>query len=324
MHEAFFVQADQADRLAAVAGTAGATDAVHIVFADVRDFVVHHVRQLVDVDAARGNVGRDQHPDVAAFEAGQGLRPRGLALVAVQCQRLDAVFGQMLGDIVGAEFCAGEHQHLAPVVRVDDMGEQRFLFAAADRVNRLRDALHRGVARRDLNALGIFQQAVGQVANFVAECRAEQQRLFLLGHHGQHFFDVVDKAHVQHAIRFVEDQNLHLAQVQRALAGVIQQAAGRGHQDVNAAAQFFDLRAHADATKHHHGTEFQVFAVNAHAFLDLGGEFAGRRHDQAAHGVDTAFVFRRRLGGQALQHGQHEGRCFAGAGLGAAEQVNAG
>ena len=187
----------------------------------------------------------------------------------------------------------------------------------------LRDALHRGVARRHLDVQRVAQQAVGQVADLVAEGGGKQQRLLLLGHQGQHLLDVMDEAHVQHAVGFVEHQDLHLAQVQRALAGVVQQAAGGGHQDVDAAAQFFNLRAHADTAEHHHGGEFEVFAVEANAFLDLGGEFARRGHDQGAHGIDAALVFQGWLGGQALQHGQHEGRGFAGAGLGAAEQVAA-
>ena len=43
------------------AGAAGAADAVHVVLGHVRQLEVDDVRQLVDVDAARGDVGRDQH-----------------------------------------------------------------------------------------------------------------------------------------------------------------------------------------------------------------------------------------------------------------------
>ena len=175
LHEAFFVQAHQADGLAAVAGAARAANAVNVVFTDVRDFVVDDVRQLVDVDAACGNVSRHQRTDVAVFKALQGLGAGGLALVAVQGHRGNPGFGQMLGHVVGAEFGAREHQHLAPVVLVDDVREQRFFLAATDRVNGLGDALHRGVARRDLDRLGVFEQAVGQFADFVAEGGAEQQ-----------------------------------------------------------------------------------------------------------------------------------------------------
>ena len=68
----------------------------------------------------------------------------------------------------------------------------------------------------------------------------------------------------------------------------IQQAAGGGHQDVDAAAQRVDLRLHADAAEHHHAGELEVLAVGANAFLDLGREFAGGGQDQRAD-ADAAF-----------------------------------
>ena len=54
--------ADEADGDAARAGAAGATDAMHVVDRRARQVVVHDGGQLDDVDAARGDVGRDQAP----------------------------------------------------------------------------------------------------------------------------------------------------------------------------------------------------------------------------------------------------------------------
>ena len=217
LHETFLIQADQAEGFAAVAGAAGAADPVHIVFADVRDFVVHHVRQLVDVDAAGRDVGRDQRADVAVLETGQRLGPGALALVAVQRHRLDPVLGQEFGDVVGTKLGACEHQHLAPVVLLDDVRQQLLFLAAADRKDLLGDALHRGVARRDLDALRIAQQGVGQVADLVAESGGEQQTLLFAGHQRQDLPHVGQEAHVQHPVCFVQDQHLHGRQVQEAL-----------------------------------------------------------------------------------------------------------
>ena len=83
LHEAFFVQTHQADRLAFGTSSASAANAVHIVFADVGDVVVHHMRQVVDVNAAGGNVGGYQGAHFTTFEVSQRLCACGLALVAV-------------------------------------------------------------------------------------------------------------------------------------------------------------------------------------------------------------------------------------------------
>jgi len=56
----------------------------------------------------------------------------------------------------------------------------------------------------------------------------------------------------------------------------------------------------------------------------LGGEFTGGGQHQGAHAVDAKFVFFAAAHGELVQHGQREGRCLAGAGLGACQQVVSG
>ena len=89
--KAFFVQAHQAHRLAFFASAAGAANAVHIVFTHIRNFIVHHMRQIVNINTACCNISSYQCPDFARFEAGQRLRARALALVAMQCHGANAV-----------------------------------------------------------------------------------------------------------------------------------------------------------------------------------------------------------------------------------------
>ena len=66
--QAVFIDAYQRHGLAFVAGAAGAADAVYIVFGDVGQFEVHYVRQLIDVQSARGDVSGDQHAHDALLE----------------------------------------------------------------------------------------------------------------------------------------------------------------------------------------------------------------------------------------------------------------
>src|SRR5450830_2153871 len=109
------IHADQRHGFALGASTARAADTVHIVFWNVRQVVVHHVWQLIDVNTARSDVGGDQHLQGAILEFGQRARAGRLALVAVNCQRADTVraqFDQFIGAVLGA----GKYQHLRPVV----------------------------------------------------------------------------------------------------------------------------------------------------------------------------------------------------------------
>ena len=66
---------------------------------------------------------------------------------------------------------------------------------------------------------------------------------------GDDLADVVDEAHVEHAVGFVEHQHLDAAQVDVALVHQVEQPAGRGDEDVDAAAQRVDLRVLPDAAE---------------------------------------------------------------------------
>ncbi|MNC86857.1 hypothetical protein D3C83_25430 [compost metagenome] len=61
---------------------------------------------------------------------------------------------------------------------------------------------------------------------------------------------------------------------------VIEQPAGGGDENIDAAPQRLDLRIDADAAIDERRPQWKVLAVDAHALLDLRREFAGRREDQ--------------------------------------------
>ena len=62
---------------------------------------------------------------------------------------------------------------------------------------------------------------------------------------------VVDEAHVEHAIGFVEHEDLDAVEIDVALLHEVEQAAGRGDEDVDAAAQRLRPAALADAAEDH-------------------------------------------------------------------------
>src|SRR5688500_11022908 len=71
------LRGDEADRVADGEGAAGAADAMDVIFGVHREIVIHHVRNAVDVDAARGDVGGDED----AHSAGLEVLERAQALV---------------------------------------------------------------------------------------------------------------------------------------------------------------------------------------------------------------------------------------------------
>ena len=89
--------------------------------------------------------------------------------------------------------------------------------------------------------------------------------------------------------------DLQVGEVDVPLFHQVDQAAGRGHHDVDAAAQRLDLRAFADAAENGRIAQRQVASVGADVLFDLHDQLARRRHDQRAHAA------RRRRGAAAAR-----------------------
>ena len=86
----------------------GAADAVDVVLRLVGQVVVDDVGDAGHVDAARDDVGGDQHPDLAVAEGVERALAGVLRLVAVDRLGGDAVLGEVLRHPVGAVLGAGE------------------------------------------------------------------------------------------------------------------------------------------------------------------------------------------------------------------------
>ena len=78
-----FISADQLNRFA------GTTDAVNIVFRHDWQLKVYHGGRAVDIQTARGNIGRHQNLHFPSLETIQRALPSGLPLVAVDPVGID-------------------------------------------------------------------------------------------------------------------------------------------------------------------------------------------------------------------------------------------
>ena len=312
------------DRLAFHARAAGAADAVHVVLRHVGHVEVDHVGQRLDVEAPRRDVRGDEHAHLVGLEALQGLDARVLALVAVDRGGVDAVLLELVGEAVGAVLGLAEDEDLLPVVRLDQVREQVALALGIDEVRPLRDRFGRRVAARHLDRERVVQELRRKPADLVGERGREEQRLPLARQQVEDALDVGDEAHVQHAVGFVQHQDRDLAQVHRLLAREVQQAPGRGHQDLDALPQLLDLGVDVDAAVDAVGLEGDVLSVGLHALVDLDGQLPRGREDEAAHRVQRGREALARHRGEALEQRQREAGGLAGARLGGAEQVAAG
>jgi hypothetical protein len=279
-------------------GAAGATDAVGVGVGGVGDVEVDDVADLGDVDAPGGDVRGHQDPVGAGLEAVEGGLALALGQVALDAGGAAAGLAQHLGQGFGLVLGAGEHDDRVGLGLIEQFHEQRGLAAGGHGVDGVVHGLGRGLAS-DAHGDGIGQDVGGQLFDGVGHGGREEQVLAFGREPVQDGPDVREEAHVEHVVGLVQDQGVQGGEVGVALADVVQQASGAGHDDVHAAAQGLGRGAHAHAAIDGDAFDVGPAAEVAHGVVDLFGQFPGGGHDQ---GLDGA-AFGGLAAGQAVKMG---------------------
>ena len=116
--------------------------------------------------------------------------------------------------------------------------------------------------------------------------------------------------------RLVHDHDFHVGQDQLAAFEMVQQAARRGDQDIDALVDDGFLLLEADAAYQQRLGQLEILGVGVKVLGHLGGQFArGAQHKAARHPCAGAAT------GKHRQHREREAGCFAGAGLGNAQNI---
>ena len=166
-------------------------------------------------------------------------RRRALMLVHVAMQRADieAVALQRAVHDADVLLAIAEDDGVLDVGLAHQRPER--LALAGGIVRRLFQPLHDGGGggrlRRDLDALGLVQEAVGEPLDFRRHGRREEQRLAGEGQELADALDVGDEAHIEHAVGLVDDQDFDAVEQQLAALEMIEQAARRGDHHIGAA-----------------------------------------------------------------------------------------
>ncbi len=129
------------------AGARGAADAVDVLLGHVGQVVVDDVRDIVDVDAARGDFGGDENTRLALLEAVERTGALALALVAVDGVGVEAGAFQLLRDAVSAVLGAGEDQRALDRLIGEHRVQEILLLGLIDVDDSLLDALGGGRLR---------------------------------------------------------------------------------------------------------------------------------------------------------------------------------
>src|SRR5690606_32492299 len=268
--------AGEADGVALGAQAGGAADAMHVVLGIEGQVVVVDVGDAVDVQAAGGHVGGHQQFQLAVLEAAQ--QALALLLRDVAGKHADAETGPLqrprhpLDPDLGVD---EDHGALVLGATAEQADQQRDLLLVGRQVELLADAGGGDRLGLDHQLLRLVHVLVGQLQHAVAESGAEQQGLPLGAdrHAPQQEADGLDEAEVEHAVGLV--QHADLAGVQGhdlVLLDVVDQAAGRGDDDVDAFLQQGALLVVVDAAVDQGEAQAELGAEADGVLVDLDGQ----------------------------------------------------
>ena len=222
---------------------------MHVVFGVVGNIIVEDVADIRDVQAPGGDVRRAQELEVAVSEGVQGPHPGLLVEIAVDGGGVEAVRAQGLGDDVHFGLPVAEDDPVLDPLVLDQHPQSGTLglgVRGRKTDNVLGDGLGGGGGFGHLDADRIVEELLGQPRDLGRHGRREEQDLLLGRGQLEDPLDVGNEAHVEHAIRFVDHEDLHSGQEQLAPFEVVQQPTGGRDQDVNAAIELEFLVVEGD------------------------------------------------------------------------------
>ena len=308
----------EGDRRTVEPRAARSADAVHIRLRHLGDVEVDDVRQLLDVNAARGDIGGHQHAAAALLEGRKRGLPGPLRLVPMDRLRRKPGPRQIARDPIGPVLRAGEHQHGDELRVLQQVGEQVALVALVHKIDILADGLHRRGGRVDLHHSHIVQQPVGDLLDLRRHGGREQQRLLFLGRFVDHPAHVVDEAHVEHAVGLVEHEDLEALETHMPLPDEVVEPSRRRHEDIHPVFERFHLRGLAHAAEDDGRSQTQILPVQLKVFVILQRQLARRREHQRP---DRPLALRHTAPREQLQNRHRKRGCLACPRLRAAEQI---
>ena len=272
---------------------------------------IEHVRDVLYIDTATGDIGSHQHKHITFFERGKGFGSGGLTLVTMDGIGWNANLAELLRQTVRSMFGSCENNPARHHLSLDKVNEQLALVTFLDERNVLLDTVGGGRFWTDVNFNRPVKHSAGQCTNGFGHGCTEHEILTLVWNKGEDTLNVLAKAHVKHAVSLIQNEVLHLAQINMALIVKVQEAPWCCDQNIHATSKSFDLWRLPDSTENDGRVQRKMAPVNAQAFSNLGSQFTGGGEHERSNGSSRIGL----LTGEVVKNGKGEGSRFSRTGL---------
>ncbi|CUS45248.1 hypothetical protein MGWOODY_Smn1605 [hydrothermal vent metagenome] len=304
---------DDQDGRALLARAAGAARTVLKRLGIARQLDMDDQAERRQVDAARGDVGRDADPGALVAQRLHRRVALVLGMLARQGDSSETALdqaGMEMADIVARR--AEQHRRFG-LVQAEQVDHGILDIGRGDGDRLVADVAVAAILAHRRNAQRIALVALGERDDRLGHGRREEQCAALIGRRVEDLLEILAEAHVEHLVGLVEDDCLERAEIERAALDMVAQAARRADDDMRAARQgaAFARRVHAADT----GGDARagLFIQPAELAADLERKLTGRRDgegERRAGRRQRAF-----LAEKLRRDGEAEGDRLAGTGL---------
>ncbi|MEY2542366.1 MAG: hypothetical protein QOI22_1968, partial [Verrucomicrobiota bacterium] len=219
---------------------------------------------------------------------------------------------QLVSDPVRTVFRPRKNERTVEVRPFQQNHEQIEFLLSGDRIDRMGDGFGRGTARANFDRFGIPQDRGGEPFDLWRQGGRKKQGLAVRRDVLNDAPNIRHESHVEHAIDFIEHENINVAKMNCALLEVIEEAAGGGDHDIHPVLQILFLFSVTHTAMYHRLPDIGEAPVIAKSRFDLRRQLAGRLEHEAAE-----LSVPREQG----QDWERKGRRFAGAGLRGSDQI---
>ena len=286
---------DKQNGFAGAPSTTGAADAVDVAFGVIRNVVVQHVADPLNVKTTGSNICCDQNVETAVFK----LINRTLTL-CLRDVSVDGCGGESASTELFSKFFrfvlgAHEYDHGLKLGDLKNAGQGIELVAVRDRQVTLGDVGVGTGLGLDRDFLRFTKVLAGDLADTVGHGGGKQCNLLVFRSVGKNTLDVFLEAHVEHLVCLVQHEETQIRDVQGPLFEVVDNTTRGTDDDLCTAAKAGQLNAiglatidrqHMDATKA--GGEGLEAVCNLQRKLTGGGQdqSLGFTHVQVNPGKD--------------------------------------
>ena len=278
----------QRDGHALAPGSAGAADAVHVGVRVVGRVEVDHVGDVVDVQPTSRYVGGDQDLGATLSEAPQHLLSGCLAQVAVQGAHGVPQAVEALGEVPAVGAGAQKDQRRADLLDLQQPVEHLHLVGLSQHDELLIHVGQREPTRLAADVHRLAGVGPGHVAGGRRHGGREHRRLVrpIAGQLAEDLLDVVDEAHLEHLVGFIEHHELHVVEAQQLPPQQVEHPPGGPDHDLRPLPQLADLKPHGlPAVDRHHPHLGAVAAELPEGRRHLQRQLPGRCQHERLHPI---------------------------------------